>query len=76
MKAGMEPSKVSSTISSSLCFCASSLEINALTMVVGLILVLAVAFLGSIGAVSSVYVALFQLFWLLPIYLITKFLLM
>lgn len=54
----------------------TNLLINALTMLIGLLLVLSVAFLGSIGAVSSVYVALFQLFWLLPTYLITKFLLM
>ncbi len=54
----------------------TNLVINAITMVVGLVIAMAVAFLGSVAGVHSVYVALFQLFWLVPVYLLSKFLLM
>jgi len=54
----------------------TNLVVNIITMVVGLILSLAVALLGSIAGISSVYVALFQLFWLVPVYLMSRFMLM
>lgn len=54
----------------------TNLVVNIITMVVGLILSLAVALLGSIAGISSVYVALFQLFWLVPVYLLSRFMLM
>ena len=54
----------------------TNLMIAALTVISGIAITAAVAFLGSIAAVGSVYVALFQLFWLVPVYLISRFLLM
>ena len=54
----------------------TNLVVNAITLVVGIVIAMAVAFLGSLTAVHSVYVALFQLFWLIPVYLLSKFLLM
>ena len=54
----------------------SNLVVSILTMVVGLILSLAVAMLGTIAGISSVYVALFQLFWLVPVYLLSRFMLL
>ncbi len=54
----------------------TNLVVNIITMVVGLILSLAIAVLGSITGIHSVYVALFQLFWLLPVYLMSRFMLM
>ena len=54
----------------------TNLVVNIITMAVGLILSLAVALLGSIAGISSVYVALFQLFWLIPVYLLSRFMLM
>ncbi len=54
----------------------TNLVVNILTMGVGLIISLAVALLGSITGIHSVYVALFQLFWLLPVYLMSRFMLM
>lgn len=54
----------------------TNLVVNIITMVVGLILSLAVALLGSIAGIHSVYVALFQLFWLVPVYLMSRFMLM
>jgi len=54
----------------------TNLVVNIITMAVGLILSLAVALLGSIAGISSVYVALFQLFWLIPVYLLSRFMLL
>lgn len=54
----------------------TNLMIASLTTISGIAITAAVAFLGSIAAVGSVYVALFQLFWLVPVYLISRFLLM
>ena len=54
----------------------TNLVVNIITMVVGLVLSLAVALLGSIAGIPSVYVALFQLFWLVPVYLMSRFMLM
>ena len=54
----------------------TNLMIAALTMIVGLIITAAATLIGSVGIISSVYASLFQLFWILPVYLISKFLLM
>ena len=54
----------------------TNLMIAALSLIGGLAITGVVAFLGSIMAVSSVYVALYQLFWLASVYLISRFLLM
>ena len=54
----------------------TNLIICALTVLIGVVITACVSFMGSIGAVGSVYVALFQLFWLIPVYLISRFLLM
>ena len=54
----------------------TNIMISALSVIGGLAVTGVVAFLGSIMAVSSVYVALYQLFWLASVYLISRFLLM
>ena len=54
----------------------TNIMIAILTFLGGLAITAAVTILGSIAAVSSVYVALFQLFWIVPVYLISRFLLM
>lgn len=54
----------------------TNLIICALAVLIGVVITACIAFIGSIGAVGSVYVALFQLFWLIPVYLISRFLLM
>ncbi len=54
----------------------SNLVVTAIAMVTGLILSLAVAMLGSLVGISSVYVALFYFFWLIPVYLLSRFMLM
>ncbi len=54
----------------------TNLMIAALSIIGGIAITCAVAFLGSIMAISSVYVALYQLFWLASVYLISRFLLM
>jgi cation transport ATPase len=54
----------------------TNLLICALTLIIGMVIVAGVSFMGTIAAVGSVYAALFQLFWLIPVYLISRFLLM
>lgn len=54
----------------------TNLMIAALTMLVGVIITVAATFIGSVGIISSIYASLFQIFWILPVYLISKFLLM
>ena len=54
----------------------TNLLICALTIIIGLVITAGVSFMGTIAAVGSVYAALFQLFWLIPVYLISRFLLM
>ncbi|MBE6636257.1 MAG: hypothetical protein E7618_00455 [Ruminococcaceae bacterium] len=54
----------------------TNLMVNSITMIAGLVIALAVAFIGTVSGVYSVYVALFQLFWALVIYLLSKFMLM
>ncbi len=54
----------------------TNIIISALSIIGGLAVTGVVAFLGSIMAVSSVYVALYQLFWLASVYLVSRFLLM
>lgn len=54
----------------------TNLMVNVITMILGLVIALAVAFLGTVSAVSSVYVALFQLLFTVIIYLLSKFMLM
>ncbi len=54
----------------------TNIMIAVLTLFGGMAITAAVAIMGSIAAVSSVYVAIFQLFWMAPVYLISRFLLM
>ncbi len=54
----------------------TNLMIAALSIIGGIAITGAVAFLGSISGIVSVYVALYQLFWLASVYLISRFLLM
>ncbi len=54
----------------------TNLMIATLSIIGGIAITAAVAFLGSIAAISSVYVALYQIFWLASVYLISRFLLM
>ena len=54
----------------------TNVMITTLSILGGIAITAAVAFLGSIAAISSVYVALYQLFWLASVYLISRFLLM
>ncbi|MBE6581922.1 MAG: hypothetical protein E7648_01495 [Ruminococcaceae bacterium] len=54
----------------------TNLMIATLSIIGGIAITAIVAFLGSIAAISSVYVALYQLFWLASVYLISRFLLM
>lgn len=54
----------------------TNLLICALAVVIGLCITAAVAFISTVSAVSSVYVALFQIFFMIPVYLISKFLIM
>ncbi len=54
----------------------TNIMIAALSLLGGIVITAAVSFLGSISAIGSVYVALYQLFWLASVYLISRFLLM
>ena len=54
----------------------TNIAINLITMILGLIISIVVATIGSIASVSSIYVALFQMFWIIPIYLMSKFMLL
>ena len=54
----------------------TNLLICVLNIIIGVVIVAGVSFMGTIAAVGSVYAALFQLFWLIPVYLISRFLLM
>lgn len=54
----------------------TNLMICALSIILGLGITLAVAFIGTLSAVASIYAVLFQLFFLVPVYLISRFLLM
>ena len=45
-------------------------------MITGLAVCIATAVIGSVVSVPSLYVALFQLFWLIPVYLMSKFMLL
>ena len=53
----------------------TNIVVSIITMAIGLIIPIAVALLGSLAGVSSFYAALFQLFWLLPVWLVSKFML-
>lgn len=46
--------------------------INVISMLIGIVIMLAALVLGGAGQIPSVYVALYQLFWAIPMYLIAK----
>lgn len=54
----------------------ANIAVNIITMVSGLAICAVVAALGNVAGVSSLYVALFQLFWIIPVYLMSKFMLL
>ncbi len=54
----------------------TNLMIAALSLLGGIAITAVLAFLGSVAALSSVYVALYQLFWIAAVYLLSRFLLM
>ena len=54
----------------------TNIAVNIITMVMGLIISIAVATIGSAVSISSMYIALFQMFWIIPIYLMSKFMLL
>ena len=53
----------------------TNIAVNMITMITGIIICLAVAIIGNVASVASVYVALFQTFWLIPVYIMAKFML-
>ncbi len=54
----------------------TNLVITGITMLVGTVIAFAVAILGFMASVASVYIALFQFFWFIFVYLISRFMLM
>lgn len=54
----------------------TNIAVDIITMITGLAVCIATAVIGSVVSVPSLYVALFQLFWLIPVYLMSKFMLL
>lgn len=54
----------------------TNIAVDIITMITGLAVCISTAVIGSVVSVPSLYVALFQLFWLLPVYLMSKFMLL
>ncbi len=54
----------------------TNIAVDIITMITGLVICIATAVIGSVVSVPSLYVALFQLFWLIPVYLMSKFMLL
>ncbi len=54
----------------------TNLAVDLLTVIAGLIICSAVAIIGNAAAVPSIFVALFQIFWIVPVYLMSKFMLL
>jgi hypothetical protein len=54
----------------------TNLVILGITMLVGAVIAFAVAILGFMASVASIHIALFQFFWLIFVYLISRFMLM
>ncbi len=54
----------------------ANIAVNIITMITGCIICGAVAILGNPAGVTSLYMALFQLFWIIPLYLMSKFMLL
>lgn len=54
----------------------TNIAVDIITMITGLAVCIATAVIGSVVSVPSLYVALFQLFWLIPVYLMSKFILL
>lgn len=54
----------------------TNIAVDIITMITGLAICIATAVIGSVVSVPSLYVALFQLFWLIPVYLMSKFMLL
>ncbi len=53
----------------------TNIAVNVITMITGIIICMAVSVIGSVSSIASVYAALFQAFWLIPMYLMAKFML-
>ncbi len=54
----------------------TNLAIGIIAMAIGVFITAGIVALSTVSAVSSVYVALYQLFWLIPMYLMAKFMIM
>lgn len=54
----------------------TNIAVDIITMITGLAVCIATAVIGSVVSVPSLYVALFQFFWLIPVYLMSKFMLL
>lgn len=54
----------------------TNIAVDIITMITGLAVCIATAVIGSVVSVPSLYVALFQIFWLIPVYLMSKFMLL
>ncbi len=54
----------------------TNLALGIIAMVIGIFITVGVVALSTVSAVSSVYVALYQIFWLIPMYLMAKFMIM
>lgn len=50
----------------------TSVIVKILSVILGVLLVTVAMLFNSVGSVTSVYVALYQLFWILPVYIISK----
>ncbi len=54
----------------------TNIAVNAIAVLMGLVICTVTAIIGNVMAVPSIYIALFQLFWMIPIYLMSKFMLL
>lgn len=53
----------------------TNIALNFIAMLIGILITVAVVTLGTVSSVGSVYVGLYQIFWLIPMYLMSKFML-